>query len=492
MPLRCRFVNYRYLCGVERTYIAIDLKSFYASVECVERGLDAMRARLVVADESRTDKTICLAVSPALKAYGIPGRPRLFEVVQRVRDINRRHPGLHLDYIVAPPRMALYMQYSTRIFGIYLRHVDAGDIHVYSVDEVFIDATPYLPALGITAREFALRMIREVFLETGITATAGIGTNLYLAKVAMDIVAKHVESDKDGVRIAELDEAAFRRQLWNHRPLTDFWRLGHGTEAHLQRMGVHTMGQLARLSLTHEEWLFREFGVNAELLIDHAWGWEPVTIADIKAYRPATSSLSSGQVLACPYEAGKARVVVQEMAEGLSLELLEHRCVCRGVDLYVGYDRESLTRPGIGYAGDVVADRYGRPVPKPAHGSRMLSRPTNSRRELTDAVLDIFDRVADTRLLVRRLTLAVQQVVTEQEAAKETNTPRQLDLFTDYEAEREQENRRNARLQRERKVQEAMLSIRKRFGKNAILHGISFAEGATARERNKQIGGHHE
>ena len=475
---------------MQRTYIAIDLKSFYASVECVERGLDAMRTRLVVADESRTDKTICLAVSSALKAYGIPGRPRLFEVVQRVRDINRRQPGLNLDYIVAPPRMALYMQYSTRIFGIYLRHVSERDVHVYSVDEVFINATPYLPVLGITAHEFALRMIREVFLETGITATAGIGTNLYLAKVAMDIVAKHVEGDKDGVRIAELDEAEYRKQLWDHRPLTDFWRLGRGTEAHLARMNIYTMGQLARLSLTHEEWLFREFGVNAELLIDHAWGWEPVTIADIKAYRPATNSLSSGQVLSCPYMADKARVVVQEMIEGLSLDLLERRCVCHAVDLYVGYDRESLNRPG--YEGPVVTDHYGRLVPKPAHGSHALDRPTNSRRELTDAVLEIFDRVVDTRLLVRRLTLAVQQVVTEEEATAQARKPRQLDLFTDYEAEQKREAERNARLERERKVQQAMLRIKKRFGKNAILHGISFAEGATARERNRQIGGHHE
>lgn len=475
---------------MQRTYIAIDLKSFYASVECVERGLDAMRTRLVVADESRTDKTICLAVSPALKAYGIPGRPRLFEVVQRVRDINRQQPGLNLDYIVAPPRMALYMQYSTRIFSIYLRHISDKDIHVYSVDEVFIDATPYLPVLGITAHEFALRMIREVFLETGITATAGIGTNLYLAKVAMDIVAKHVEGDKDGVRIAELDELKYRQQLWDHRPLTDFWRLGRGTEAHLARMNIYTMGQLARLSLTHEEWLFREFGVNAELLIDHAWGWEPVGIADIKAYRPATNSLSSGQVLSCPYTAEKARVVVQEMIEGLSLDLLERRLVCRGVDLYVGYDRESLNRPG--YEGPVVADHYGRLVPKPAHGSHGLERPTNSRRELTDAVLEIFDRVVDKRLFVRRMTLAVQQVITEEEAEKQVRKPRQLELFTDYEAEQRQEAERNARLERERKVQQAMLDIKKRFGKNAILHGISFAEGATARERNKQIGGHHE
>lgn len=475
---------------MSRTYIAIDLKSFYASVECVERGLDALRTRLVVADASRTEKTICLAVSPALKAYGIPGRPRLFEVVQRVRDINRRQPGLRLDYIVAPPRMALYMQYSTRIFGIYLRHVSDRDIHVYSVDEVFIDATPYLSVLGITAHEFALRMMREVFLETGITATAGIGTNLYLAKVAMDIVAKHVEADKDGVRIAELDEMEYRKLLWNHRPLTDFWRVGHGTEAHLARMNIHTMGQLARLSLTHEEWLFREFGVNAELLIDHAWGWEPVTIADIKAYRPATNSLSSGQVLSCPYTAEKARVVAQEMIEGLSLDLLERRCVCHGVDLYVGYDRESLLSPG--YEGPVVTDRYGRTVPKSAHGGHALEHPSNSRRELTDAVVDIFDRVVDKRLLVRRLTLAVQQVVAEEEATAQAHKPRQLDLFTDYEAEREREDRRRAALDRERKVQEAMLRIKKRFGKNAILHGISFAEGATARERNRQIGGHHE
>ncbi len=477
---------------MERTYIAIDLKSFYASVECVERGLNPLTARLVVADESRTEKTICLAVSPALKAYGIPGRPRLFEVMQRVGDLNRWTPGLNLDYVVAPPRMALYMQYSQTIYGIYLRHVAAEDIHPYSIDEVFIDATNYLPMLGITAHEFALRMMREVLSCTGITATCGIGSNLYLAKVAMDIVAKHMEADKDGVRIAELTEMDYRRQLWNHQPLTDFWRFGGGTVNHLQRMGVHTMGQLARLSLTHEEWLFREFGVNAELLIDHAWGWEPTTIADIKAYRPATNSLSSGQVLQEPYTVEKARVVTLEMADALSLDLVSQRRVCHGLDLTIGYDRESLTQQGVYYEGPTSTDHYGRLVPKPAHGSHHFDTPTSSTHELVEAVKEIFGKVVDPSLLVRHITLAVTDVIDEIEAGRQARQPQQLDLFTDYEALAREKAERDERLQRERKVQEAMLDIKQRYGKNAILRGISYAEGATARERNQQIGGHHE
>ncbi len=477
---------------MQHTYVAIDLKSFYASVECVERGLNPLTARLVVADESRTEKTICLAVSPALKAYGIPGRPRLFEVVQRVGDLNRRTPGLNLDYIVAPPRMALYMSYSQRIYGVYLRHVAAQDIHPYSIDEVFINVSPYLSALRITAHKMALRMIREVFAATGITATCGIGPNLYLAKVAMDIVAKHLPADKNGVRIAELDEMEFRRQLWDHQPLTDFWRLGGGTARRLERMGVHTMGQLARLSLTHEEWLFHEFGVNAEILIDHAWGWEPTTIADIKAYRPTSNSLSSGQVLQEPYSMDKTRVVVQEMTEALSLDLVAHRRVCHGVDLTIGYDRESLTRPGIHYDGPLQFDHYGRQVPKSAHGSQCLPSPTSSTHEITETVMQIFNRVANPHLLVRRITVAVMNVVTENEMRQQEHQPRQLDLFTDYEAEKREQAKRDQKRQRERKVQEAMLRIKQQYGKNAILHGISWAEGATARERNKQIGGHHE
>lgn len=477
---------------VERTYIAIDLKSFYASVECVERGLDAMTTRLVVADDSRTDKTICLAVSPALKAYGIPGRPRLFEVKQRVETLNRQQPSLKLDYIVARPRMALYMQYSTQIFSIYMRHVSAEDIHVYSIDEVFIDVTGYLSLLGVSAREFAMHMIRQVLAETGITATVGIGTNMYLAKVAMDIVAKHIPADSLGVRIAELDESGYRQKLWNHRPLTDFWRVGRGLARRLESMRIHTMGQLARLSLTHEDWFFKEFGVNAELLIDHAWGWEPTTIADIKKYRPAATSMSSGQVLSTPYEAEKARVVVREMAEQISLDLVKGKNMAQGITLDIGYDRESLTRPEIamGYQGPIVRDHYGRAVPKAGHAGEHFNRPTSSTQEITEALMRIFDRAVDSRLLIRRITISAQNLISDEQAKKQRQRPVQLDLFTDYEAQQKKEAEEEALRQRERRRQEAILRIKQRFGKNAILHGISYAEGATAKERNQQIGGH--
>lgn len=477
---------------MERTYVAIDLKSFYASVECVERGLDALSTRLVVADDSRTDKTICLAVSPALKAYGIPGRPRLFEVVQRVETLNRQQPGLNLDYIVAQPRMALYMEYSTRIFSIYLRHVSAEDVHVYSIDEVFIDVTSYLPLLKITAREFAMRMIRQVLAETGITATVGIGTNMYLAKVAMDIVAKHIPADAMGVRIAELDEISYRQKLWNHRPLTDFWRVGRGLARRLESMRILTMGQLARLSLTHEDWFFKEFGVNAELLIDHAWGWEPTTIADVKKYRPAATSMSSGQVLTHPYEAEKARVVVREMAEQISLDLVKNRSLAQGLTLDIGYDRESLTRPEIAsvYQGPIVRDHYGRAVPKAGHAGEQFQHHTSSTHEIAEVLMRLFDRAVDKRLLIRRITITALNLISEEQAEKQRRQPVQLDLFTDYEAQQEQAAKQEAQRKRERRMQEAMLRIKQRFGKNAILHGTSYAEGATAKERNQQIGGH--
>ncbi len=473
-----------------RTYLAIDLKSFYASVECVERGLDPMTTRLVVADESRTEGTICLAVSPALKAYGIPGRPRLFEVTRKINELKRHRPDLPLDYIVAKPRMAFYITYSTRIYSIYLRHVAPEDIHAYSIDEVFIDVTDYLASTKMTAREMAQRMIREVLQETGITATAGIGSNLYLAKVAMDIVAKHIPADKDGVRIASLDEESYRRKLWNHRPLEDFWRVGHGIARRLENTGIHTMGQIARLSLTHEDWFYKEFGVNAELLIDHAWGWEPCTIADIKAYKPETHSIGCGQVLPCPYETGKARIVVQEMAEGLALDLVKNKCVTSGITLTVGYDRENLTRPDVAskYQGEVSTDYYGRKVPKSSHGTKRLNVPTSSGTIIGEAVKSLFDHIIHKNLLIRRLNVTAIHVIPENSVSQTTDTPIQLDLFTDYDRIKQTQEK----LKQEHRIQEALLNIKQKYGKNAILKGISYAEGSTARERNQQIGGHHE
>ena len=463
-----------------RIYIAIDLKSFYASVECVERGLDPLVANLVVADESRTDKTICLAVSPSLKKLGIPGRARLFEVKQKARGV---------DFIIATPRMAKYIEVSCKIYDIYLKYIAPEDIHVYSIDEVFMDVTDYLATYKKTAHELAIMMIRDVLKQTGITATAGIGTNMYLAKVAMDIVAKKMPADEDGVRIAELDEMSYRKQLWNHFPITDFWRVGRGTAERLARYGLDTMGKVARQSVDNEELLYKLFGVNAELLIDHAWGWEPCTIDLVKAYRPETNSMSSGQVLTEPYTFEKARNVVMEMADAISLDLVEKRLVTNQLVLTVSYDRESLTRPEIAskYHGEVVLDHYGRPVPKHAHGTANLSSHSSSSKEIINAVISLYDRIVNRDLLIRRLNISTNHIIAEgnrQEAAD--NGPAQLDLFTDYDAIlKEKENKK-----KERRIQEALIKIKKRFGKNAILKGTSYAEGATARERNKQIGGH--
>ena len=485
-----------------RTYIAIDLKSFYASVECVERGLDALSVHLVVADPSRTEKTICLAVSPSLKAYGIPGRARLFEVVQAVAKINaqrrrnapgrrfrgkssdsralRADPSLELDYIVAPPQMAHYMEVSARIYGIYLRHIAPEDIHVYSIDEVFIDATDYLKAYKLSAHDFARKLIREVLAETGITATAGIGPNLYLCKIAMDIEAKHSPADADGVRIAELDEMGYRRKYWTHRPLTDFWRVGRGIAARLEAAGLYTMGDIARCSVGkpgeryNEDVLYKIFGVNAELLIDHAWGWESCTMADIKAYRPASSSLSSGQVLKEPYTFAKARVVALEMTQQLALDLVDKHLLTDQIVLSIGYDTASLDGPE--FRGNVARDWYGRNVPKPAHGSINLPRQTSSTRLLSEAVTELFDRIADPSLLVRRMYVVAARVVDESRARAV-----QLDLFEEPGTEDDR---------RERSRQEAILEIRRKFGKNAILTGTNFDDGATGRERNEQIGGH--
>ena len=472
-----------------------------------------MTNNLVVADESRTDKTICLAVSPSLKAYGVGGRARLFEVQQRVRQVNaerilkapdhrfvgksafdpdlQAHPELALDFIIAMPRMALYIKYSTTIYSIYLKYVAPEDIHVYSIDEVFMDVTGYLKTYRKTAHELAMEMIQDVLRTTGITATAGIGTNLYLCKVAMDIVAKHIPADKDGVRIAELDEESYRRLLWNHRPLTAFWRVGPGIARRLETLGITTMGQLARFSTHSDEVLYKMFGVNAELLIDHAWGWEPCTIDKIKAYRPETNSLSSGQVLTCAYTMAKARVVIQEMADSISLDLVDKRLVTDQIVVSIGYDRESLTRPEIRdkYTGEIHMDYYGRAVPKPANGSIRLAEPTSSTRLITEAVLAVFDRVVNPDLLIRRLNIATNHVVREGQV-NQTNAPIQLDLFTDYEAEAKRKKEAQKAIARERKMQETILNIKKRFGKNAILRGLNFEEGATMRERNQQIGGH--
>ena len=498
---------------MERTYIAIDLKSFYASVECVERELDPLDANLVVADKSRTEKTICLAVTPSLKACGVGGRPRLFEVVSQVADINaarrfrapyRRFRGkscsakeleadraLELDYIVAPPRMALYIAYSTKIYQIYLKYVAQEDIHVYSVDEVFIDATPYLRTYRMTARELAVTMIRDVLKTTGITATAGIGTNLYLCKIAMDIVAKHMPPDKNGVRIAELDEMSYRRLMWEHRPLTDFWRIGRGYASRLEHHGMFTMGDVARMSTSEfgENALYKLFGVNAELLIDHAWGWEPCTIADIKAYRPETSSMSSGQVLQEATESETARLITWEMADTLAMDLLRKGLVTDQITLTVGYDVENLRRDDImgSYEGKVVLDHYGRAVPAHAHGTENLSAPVASSKLITEAAVRLFDRITDSRLLVRRLTICANKVVPADSLGDEQ---RQLDFFTDFEEEQSRRNAEEAALRRENSLQLAMLRMKERYGRNAVLRGANLCNGATAALRNQQIGGH--
>ena len=490
------------------TYLAIDLKSFYASVECRERGLDPLDTNLVVADERRTDKTICLAVTPSLKSYGISGRGRLFEVRQRVREANigRRHdapghqlsgssfsfselqssPSLAVDFIIAPPRMAYYMEYSNRIYSIYMKYVAPEDIVVYSIDEVFMDVTGYLNTYGLTAHELAMKIILDVLNTTGITATAGIGTNLFLCKVAMDIVAKHIPADRNGVRIAALDEMSFRRRLWSHQPITDFWRVGRGYAKKLEQHGMFTMGDVALCSERDEELLYRLFGKNAELLIDHAWGWEPCRMADIKAYRPETNSISSGQVLQCPYPYDKARLVVREMAEAVALELLEKQLVTDQLTLTVGYDIE-ITASGS-YRGETVLDPYGRKIPKHAHGTATLGQKTSSVRRIVDAVLGIYDEKADPKLTVRRLTVTANRLMREEDILREPEQPVQFSLFDDPTArELRQEE---AKQERERRIQEALLDIKKKYGKNAILSGGSYLDGATARERNRQIGGH--
>ena len=488
-------------------YLAIDLKSFYASVECVERGLDPLDTHLVVADEKRTEKTICLAVTPALKAYGIPGRVRLFEVMQKAEMINRerlRKNGYHafsgasasakaletdaslqLQYLVAPPQMAHYIQISTQIYQIYLRYVAPEDIHVYSIDEVFIDISSYLKMYHCTPRALAERMIKAVLRETGITATVGIGSNLYLAKVAMDIVAKHMPADQDGVRIAQLDEISYRKQLWDHQPLTDFWRIGNGYQKKLSDSYLYTMGDIARCSLQNEDKLYRLFGVNAELLIDHAWGWEPWTIADIKAYRPENHSISQGQVLSCPYSRSKARLIVKEMTDQLVLDLVEKGLAADQVTLTVGYDGASVPDD---YHGILQKDRYGKKIPKQAHGSRKLEYTTDSFQEILKAVLELFDQITDEKLMVRRMYVVANHVIPAAEVPEER--PVQLNLFEDATAIQQAQEHRKMALEREHRLQKTLLAIKGRYGKNAILKGMNFQEGATARERNGQVGGH--
>ncbi len=524
---------------MKRTYIAIDLKSFYASVECIQRHMDPLNTNLIVADSSRTEKTICLAVSPSLKAYGISGRARLFEVIQRVKEINiqrldyaikkkliakdeqgqykfrlssfkdselKQNPSLKLTYITAPPQMRLYEEYSTRIFSIYLKYIASEDIHVYSIDEVFIDITRYMSVYNMTAHDLATTMIREVLYSTGITATAGIGTNMYLAKIAMDIVAKHVPADKDGVRIAEINEQKYRELLWCHRPLTDFWRIGRGYSSKLESMGLYTMGDIARASLSDkkEEQLYKVFGINAELLIDHAWGFEPVSIEYIKKYRPNTNSLSSGQVLKEPYSYEKGELIIREMTELLVQDLVRKKLVTKQLVMTIGYDRTSITVyiPGKSmkdtvyivtgtkkfYSGTVISDPYGRPQPKHSRGTGNIDNYTNSARKIMDVVIKLYKRITDPDLLIRRLNIAACELIPENMIPEDE--PEQLDLFTNYaelEKERQAEKEKD---EKERKLLRATIRLKDRFGKNAVLKGMNFVEGGTTIERNGQIGGH--
>lgn len=490
----------------KRCYISIDLKSFYASVECIERDLDPLDTCLVVADSSRTEKTICLAVSPALKAYGTGGRPRLFEVVQKLREVNYKrgtagksysakvlneHPEFAVDYIIAPPRMQLYIDYSSRIYDVYQHFIAPEDIHVYSIDEVFIDATAYLETYKVSAHELAMTIIRAVLKETGVTATAGIGTNMYLCKVAMDIVAKKMLPDKDGVRIAELDEMSYRRELWEHQPLTDFWRVGRGYAKTLAQYNIFTMGDISRQSVVNEELLYRLFGVNAELLIDHAWGWEPVTMAEVKSYRSETRSMSSGQVLQEPYTAEKARNVILEMADAVSFDLIEQGIVTDQLVITIGYDVESLTNKAIGatYNGRIKKDYYGRNVPVHSHGTINLDHPTSSSKILIEKTAELYDRIVNPGLLIRRLTLSINHLTDESKVNKQKYAV-QLDLFSDYDEIKRKQEEEERELTKERKRQETLLNLRKKFGKNIVLKGLNYADGATQKDRNQQIGGH--
>ena len=501
----------------KHTYIAIDLKSFYASVECLERGLDPLHTNLVVADKSRTEKTICLAVSPSMKAYGIPGRPRLFQVVQQMQKVNagrqRKAPGgtlegssvnsieleyrpqMKADYVTAPPQMAKYLEYSGRIYDIYLKYVAPEDMHVYSIDEVFMDVTHYLNTYQMTAEELAGKIIRDVLETTGITSTAGIGTNLYLSKIAMDIVAKHIEPDQNGVRIAELTEISYRKLLWEHQPITDFWRVGPGYAKKLAEVGLFTMGDVARCSLGkpgeyyNEDLLYRLFGVNAELLIDHAWGWEPCTIADVKAYKPENNSMGAGQVLHCPYNFEQTKIVVKEMIDQLALDLVDKRLVTDQIVLTIGYDIKNLEQGTKKNVGEITTDWYGRKLPKHAHGTANLKQHTSSSRLMTQAVVKLYNEIVNPDLLIRRITMAANHVISEKEVQEEQQYE-QMNLFTDFGIAKKEKEEKNEKLEREKKMQKAMLDIKKKYGKNAILKGMNLQEDGTAMERNRQIGGH--
>ncbi|MBQ6466487.1 MAG: DNA methylase [Clostridia bacterium] len=492
----------------DKTYIAIDLKSFYASVECVDRGLNPLDANLVVADLSRTEKTICLAVSPSLKSFCIPGRARLFEVIEKVKEVNalrlvnahgrkfsgksvylselNSDPALELDYIVAVPQMKKYMMVSSEIYNIYLKYVAPEDIHVYSVDEVFIDATEYLKLYNLSARDFTMMMIKDVLAETGITATAGIGSNLYLCKIAMDIEAKHMPPDENGVRIAELDEKTYRKSLWSHRPLRDFWRVGRGYSEKLESAGLYTMGDIAACSLENEELLYKLFGINAELLIDHAWGVEPVTIADIKSYKTENNSICSGQVLQKPYTNDKARIIVAEMADMLSLDLVSKKVVCDSIVMDIGYDISNMS----GYKGEVKKDYYGRLAPKKAHGTENFGKMTSSTKSFVDTSLRLYDRITDKSLLIRRISITANHVIPESEAGKNRNFE-QINFFTNFTTDTEANiSDNNDDETKEKQIQNVMLDIKQKFGKNSILKGMNYQEDATAKDRNRQVGGH--
>lgn len=491
----------------QHIYIAIDLKSFYASVECNERGLDPLRTNLVVADSSRTEKTVCLAVTPSLKQYGISGRARLFEVVQRVKEVNiqrklkapnqaftgssyddvalKKNPDLELSYIVAPPRMKYYMQYSTKIYNIYLKWFSAEDIYVYSIDEVFIDVTRYLKTYNMRAKELITKVIKDVYDSTGITATGGMGTNLYLAKIAMDVVAKHIKPDKNGVRIAGLDEMSYRKLLWSHTPITDFWRVGSGYAKKLEKHGIYTMGDVARTSVNNEDLLYKLFGINAELLIDHSWGYEPVTIKSIKEYKPSTNSISSGQVLHCPYNYEDTKLIVKEMTELLTLDLVEKNLVTNQIVLTIGYDIENVTSDKIGYKGEITIDRYGRKVPKHAHGTINLDHQTSSTKIIMNSTMKLYERIINKDLLVRRINVTAENVI-NMEQVEDSKPFEQIDLFTDYHQKEEAEKEEK----KERELQKAVIEIKNKYGKNAIIKGMNLQDAGTTIDRNKQVGGH--
>ncbi len=490
-------------------YCCIDLKSFYASVECQERGLNPMKTNLVVADKSRTEKTICLAVSPTLKSYGIPGRARLYEVVQKVKEINykrklqsknheftgsscddeelKKDKNLELKYIIAPPQMAKYMEYSTKIYNTYLKYVSPEDIFPYSIDEVFMDITKYLKLYNMKAKEFLTKIIHDVYNSTGITATGGIGTNLYLAKIAMDIGAKHVQADKNGVRIAALNEMLYRKLLWSHKPITDFWRVGKGYAKKLAKHNIFTMGDVARCSIENEELLYKIFGINAEFLIDHSWGYEPCTIKDIKNFRPTTNSISSGQVLSKPYNYEDTKLIVKEMADLLALDLVEKRLVTSQIVLTIGYDIENITNPEINYKGEITTDRYGRSTPKHAHGTINLKEKTSSAKSIMEAAEELYERIINKKLLVRRLNIVASNVVSESQI-KDVHQNEQISLFIDY----NQQAKQKQTLKKEHNLQHTILDIKKKYGKNAIIKGMNLEKAATTIKRNKTIGGHQE